>query len=174
MSLVVESGAGLADAESYISAAEHQAYCNARGLGYGSEAEIEQQARRAADYLGQVYRLRFKGYRTTSVQALDWPRAAVEKPDLPGGFGIYPGYYGQDEIPVELKRAQSELMVRAAAGDLAPDVERLQKRVRVEGAVEVEYEPGAPAVTRFRAVDNLLAPLLLTAAGSDSVRLVRL
>ena len=160
MALIVESGAGLGDAESYVSVAEHQAYCNARGLGYGSEAEIEQQARRAADYIGQVYRLRFKGCRTTTVQALDWPRAAVE--------------YGQDEIPVELKRAQSELMLRAAAADLAPDVERLQKRVRVEGAVEVEYEPGAPAMTRFRAVDNLLAPLLLTASGSDSVRLVRL
>ena len=47
----------------------------------------------------------------------------------------------------------------ASAGEMAPDIGRVTTREKV-GPLEVEYAPGAPYV-RYRAIDNLLAPLLI-------------
>ena len=75
MALTVETGAGLADADSYLSLADARTY--AQNYGYSlsdDDTEAEVQLRKAAVYVDNHP---FKGERKTSTQALDWPRVNV-------------------------------------------------------------------------------------------------
>lgn len=168
MAIVVEDGTGKSDAESYINVADATTYHAARGnaawAALASDTVREQMLRKATDYMEQAYRLRWAGTRLTSTQALSWPRYDVPQKDAPGGYGPWPAYYPQDEVPVAVANACAELALRAAADDLAPDVGRLKSRTKV-GPIEVEYVAGSPAYTRFRAVDNMLAPFLGSGGG---------
>lgn len=180
MTIIVEDGTAKADSESFISVADADVYFAARNLTLWadvevSEAEKEGALRRATDYMQQVYRMRWAGYRKTDAQALDWPRELVPRPDGPGQWmgTLLVSYYPSDAIPREVKYACAELAFRALFGELAPDVDRVTKREKVD-VIEVEYADGFNVTKRYRAVDNLLAPLFGTgiAAGSN-IRLVR-
>ncbi len=114
------------------------------------------------DYMEQVYGLKWKGARTTDTQALSWPRYDV----CANGFDV-----DSDVVPVAVQRACAEMALKAAAGELAPDVGRLAKREKVD-VIEVEYESGAVPYVRYRAVDNLLAPYL-DSVGGGSVKAYR-
>lgn len=160
MSIVTEDGTGRADAETFISVADASAYHADRGnaawAALASDALREQALRRATDYMEQVYGLKWKGGRTTDTQALSWPRYDV----CANGFDV-----DSDVVPVALQRACAEMALKAAAGELAPDVGRLAKREKVD-VIEFEYESGALPYVRYRAVDNLLAPYLEGGVGS--------
>ncbi|MBT2326118.1 hypothetical protein J7E62_27700 [Variovorax paradoxus] len=165
MAIVVESGAGLSNAESYVSVADATTYHAARGnAAWGllaSDTIREQLLRKAVDYMTQAYGQRWKGERINSTQALDWPRYDV----------VANGYYvPSDSVPLGVAHACAELALRAATVSLAPDVTRLKKRVKV-GPIETEYEPGSSALPRFTAVDNMLAAYL--GGGSMMVAVVR-
>jgi hypothetical protein len=174
MALITEDGTGLANAESYISVAEADTYFSNRGITLWAtmlEAEKEQALRRAVDYLGGVYRLRWKGTRVNGTQALDWPRAFVEREDYEyagmNGYTTIGGrfYYPSDEVPVEVKNACAEMAFKAASGELAPDLERSVVREKVD-VLEVEYDRYAPQYKQYRAIDNLLAPFLEAVGGA--------
>lgn len=163
MALTVESGAGLADAESYISVADADTMHAARGNTLWatlSEAEKEQALRRGTDYMGGAYRQRWKGNRVSSTQALDWPRHGV----CVDGFDLV-----SDAVPAVVARACAEMAFRAASGDLDEDLERGIVREKI-GPLETEYDRNSPQHKRYRAVDNMLAPLL---NGAGNVMLVR-
>lgn len=168
MALITETGAGLPNAESLCSVADALAYQADRGITTWatlSTTEQEQALRRATDYIGQVYRTRWAGTRTTDTQALDWPRYDVPRTDGPGAFyGL--SYYASDAVPIEVRDACAEMALRAAAGELSPDVGRVTRREKV-GLLEVEYAPGV-AWTRYRAIDNLLAPFLKSGGGAST------
>lgn len=174
MPLIVEDGTGMADAESYISVAYADTYFDNRGITLWATllaAEKEQALRRAIDYLGQVYRLRWKGSRVNGTQALDWPRAFVERDDFRyaglNGAAVIGGqfYYPSNEVPEEVKRANAEIAFKAASGDLAPDIGQRTIREKVD-VLEVEYDRYSPQYTQYRAVDNLLAPYLTSVGGT--------
>lgn len=175
MALVVEDGTGKTDAESYITVVEADAYMAARVLTLWasadfSDTEKEGCLRRATDYMQQAYRLRWAGVRKTSTQALDWPRYDVPRTDVTGYLSV--DYYDDDAVPQEVKNACAELAWRAAFGELAPDVSRVTQSEKV-GEVAVTYSPGSAPYVRFRAVDNLLAPLLKHGGSSSVGRVVR-
>lgn len=171
MALIIEDGTGKADAEAYRSVADHKTWCAARGISFdASDAVLEQQARLAVDYMTGQYRGRWAGYRVLSIQALDFPRYEVPKRDAPGGYRSYPAYYPSNSVPVEVQNAQSELMVRVANGDLAPDLTRGVLREKI-GPIETEYDPNSAQSPRYPAVDRLLSPLL--AVGGSTVRVAR-
>lgn len=171
MPLIVEDGTGRADAESYASAAEADAYHSARGnTAWASVSDKEGALRRATDYMVQAYRSRWKSFRTTSTQALDWPRAWVEMADAPYGYGSSAAYYPNDSVPAEVKRACMELALVAASQDLAPNLTRAAKQETV-GPITVVYDENSPEYARYRRVDMMLAPLL--GRGGPSVKLVR-
>lgn len=173
MTLVVEDGTGLSTAEAYISAADASTYHTARGnaawAALASDAVREQMLRRATDYMGQVYRVRWAGNRVTTTQALDWPRVNVPMRDGPGGRGSYPSYYPSNAVPAAVARACAELALRASAAALIPDEGQAVKRKKV-GPVEVEYQDYSRATKTYRAIDNLLEPLLGSGGG---IRIVR-
>ncbi|MRW88862.1 hypothetical protein GJ699_02570 [Duganella sp. FT80W] len=173
MGLITETGAGLPNAESYISVADATAYHaglgNAAWAALASDTLREQALRKATLYMLQTYRSRWKGVRTTSTQALDWPRYDVEVPDV--GYGRFVSILASNVVPAEVRNACAELALRVASGvDLSPDLERTISRETV-GPITTEYEGGAAESPRFKAVDRMLAPYLC--GSSNSGRLVR-
>lgn len=150
MALIVEDGSGVAGADSYLSVADADSHHADRGnAGWtGDVAAKEAALRKAADYLGQAYRLRWLGARVDAGQALDWPRTGLE--------GI-----GSDVVPGEVQRAAAELALVALGADLNPPLARggRVKREKV-GPIESEFEDGAPGRTRYPSIDGMLAPLL--------------
>jgi hypothetical protein len=78
MALVVETGAGLSNADAFGSLADFKTYHDARGNSYATypDADIEKAIRRATDFLCRYYT--FVGTKKTKAQALAWPRAKAE------------------------------------------------------------------------------------------------
>lgn len=153
MSLVVEDGQGRPDAQSYVSVSDATAYHASRGnSAWGALSEPEKEAAliRATDYMRGAYRMRWRGYRANSVQALDWPRLSV----VVDGYPVAP-----DSVPADVANACCELALRASSGELAPDLTQgiVQRTVDV---ITTVYDTTSPQATRFRAVDQLLAPYL--------------
>lgn len=174
MAIVVEDGTAKADAETYISVADADTYHSARAnTAWASLTTGDKEAnlRKAAEYMLQVYRLKWKGSRVSGTQALDWPRNFVVRDDYESstlnGQQIIGGrqYYPSDEVPVEVQRACAELALKASSTTLAPDIGRATIREKVD-VLEVEYDRYAPLYTQFRAVDNMLAPFLSDVGGA--------
>lgn len=162
MTITVETGSGSSSAQSYASVADADAWHAARGITVWAPLLTEEKEAalvRATAYMTQVYRTRWAGRRLTNTQALDWPRCWVPRIDGPSGYGIHPDYYPQDQVPREVRDACCELALSAAAGDLAPNIERLKQSVKI-GPIETTYAANSPAFTRYRAVDNMLQPVL--------------
>lgn len=79
MTLTVETGIGFANADSYASVADADAYAANFGLTWAGDATAKEVAlRRATAFLDANYRARFPGYRVKRRdQALEWPRYAA-------------------------------------------------------------------------------------------------
>jgi hypothetical protein len=171
MALTVETGAGLADADSYISLVDAAAYHTARGnaawAALASDTVREQLLRQATDYIENQYGLRFLGYRVSDTQALSWPRDWVPRQTSVTGSGYWPN----DEVPAPVARACAELALRAATSALAPDITPPVLSEKV-GPLEVTYAQGARQTTTFRAVDSLLAQFLPN-VGMGAAKVVR-
>jgi hypothetical protein len=173
MSLIVEDGTGLSTAESYISGADTLAYASSRGLTFTNDAAGEQALRRATTWIDATYGQRFGGYRVSVNQALVFPRSGLVDRE---GYGI-----AYNAVPRQIAQATAEAAVRelASPGSLNPDVTpgTVKKRVRVEGAVEVEYAVGAGGVASqtpvISIIDGILAPLIGAASSPYVGRAVR-
>ncbi|AYN94426.1 hypothetical protein EAW52_10870 [Pseudomonas sp. LTJR-52] len=128
--LIIESGAGDPDAESYATAAELVSYATKFGVTIpAEEAAQEALLRRAALAMNGM---KWKGRRTHEEQALAWPREGVQ---------VDGAYKRSNYIPREIFYGQLALAGEIHADDLTPPETRQGAviRKRVEGAVEVEY-----------------------------------
>lgn len=165
MALTVETGAGLANAESFVSVSNADARATALGnaawLALATTALKEEALRRATVYMEQAYRSRWKGQRVVSMQALSWPRYDV----CVDGFSVE-----SNIVPTDIANACADLAFKAATAELAPDLERGVVREKV-GPIETEYDAYSPQQTRFRAIDLMLAPYL--SGGSGMARIER-
>lgn len=177
MSLIVEDGTIVTNAESYISVAAADTYHTSRGAASWlllTVTDKENALRRATDFMVGRYRLRWKGARTTFRQALDWPRQGVVTDDFAGSAS--PGYYGfflpYDQIPKEVTRACAELALRAASGPLLEDQEQkvIQETV---GPITTKYDPNAPALVKYTQVDEMLSVYLGRGGSSAMAKLAR-
>lgn len=183
MTLVVETGAGLANADSYVSTDNCAAYATDRGLIFavaGSDLALAEQAlRRATVWLDATYRDRYLGWRKLfRAQALEWPRTgALDNSTIPQV--IQP-----DEVPVEIVRACCEAAVyeKANPGGLSPTViaseivQSLQAgSVRVDYGVTGRYGKSVNAsdfIPVMNTIDNILVTLIQDAGGA-SIDLLR-
>ena len=155
MALIIETGAGLPDAESYASVAEADAYHSKRGnVAWAALVESEKESLlvKATEYMVGQYRARWKGRRRTSTQALDWPRYDVELDDVDACLG-------SEIVPVAVQNACAILALQAKSGELAPALKRTVKE-KVIGPIKTVYADGAPEAVRYRAVDQVLKPFL--------------
>lgn len=114
MALVVEDGTGLANADAYAS----EAFVTAWHAGLGrtdwaafTADQKDQSIRRATFYIDSRFGRVFRGHRSSSSQALEWPRfSAWDDEGMP-----------LDAVPVALQRAVAEYALQAARrGELAP------------------------------------------------------
>ncbi|ASY62521.1 hypothetical protein SJ05684_c10640 [Sinorhizobium sojae CCBAU 05684] len=168
--MAIDVTAGSATAVAYGSAAEAATYFTARGISTwtGTEGDKEEALIRGCDYLERLYAGRWVGVKTSSTQALAWPRAYVN--DLDG----YP--IASDAIPTAIKRANFEAALLILTGtDLEPVLTRgnaiKRKKVKAGPAeVETEYDGGAPTRSTVTSIDGLLTGFITNSNGIDLLR----
>lgn len=170
MPIIIETGEGLADAESYASVAAADARCAGLGLtAWAALAEADKEiALRRATLFMATYRTRWAGCRVHQRQALDWPRYNVAV----DGFIVL-----STIVPAEVVNSCIDLAVRAGRGeDLLPDLDTGSNAIKKDktGPLETEYfQNTTDARERFVAVDALLAPYFGSAGGGNSIKVVR-
>ena len=162
MALIVETGAGIAGAESYNSVAEISAYWAKRGhtafavaWAAAITANHEGAAREATDFLDAEYGPFYRGTRKGYVQGKMWPRTSAQD-----GTG-----YILPALPPELKQAHAELAGRAISGRLSDDADVAgfvqSTSVKVGPISEsITYAGGAMLEKKFGFLDGIMAPLL--------------
>lgn len=171
MAIVVEDGTGSNPAaNSYTDVDALKAYAKARGVSLSGKTNTDLEAAliRAMDFLESKHD-QFKGYKTSTSQALQWPREdvwGVERPDQ---------LTGNDEIPRVLEYGQLALAIDALSHDLQPTQMPSEKgrivKEKVDGVVELTYsnEGKVRDVPAFAKADALLAPLYK----KNGLRLIR-
>lgn len=165
MSITVETGTGLPDADSYASIIEADARC--ASLGATAWAALGEEGKeialRKATLFMATYRTRWAGRRVCQQQSLDWPRYNV----LVDGF-ILPSTI----VPADVVNACIDLAVRSLVGPLMPDLTQAVKKKKV-GPIEIEYAAGTNAEKEYREIDAVLAPYFGVSGGSNSIRITR-
>ena len=165
MTITVETGAIVTNANSYVSLTDARAYVAARGGVLSAvDATAEAVLLKAMDYL-ESFDGRFKGDRVERDQALSWPREGV----------IIEGWeWGSDEIPRQVINAQLALVWEVNEGEDPnnPSAVTLPViRERVEGAVEVEYaNPGTAMKVSKTQGSRAIINTLLKNSGLFAVR----
>lgn len=173
MALIVEDGTGKVDSESYISVVDATTYHAARGnaawAALASDTIREQVLRKATGYMEQAYRERWKMFRVTATQALSWPRAWVQLPDAPYGYGSWAAFVPNNVVPSEVKNACAELALLASVADLNPPLERSTVREKID-VIEVDYDKYAPLYKRYRSVDMMLSVYFKSSGMSSGLK----
>jgi hypothetical protein len=159
MAIIVETGAIVAGANSYVSEAELTTYATDRGLTLTATAAV--LLIKAMDYLET---LNYIGTKKESTQSLQWPRINVTI----DGFAFL-----STEIPKQLRAAQMALSVSIDAGaDPLATIGRSTKREKVD-VLEVEYMDGAAARAIISSVNAQLAKLLSGGTFGNTYRIDR-
>lgn len=156
MPLIVETGLGLNNAESYCSLAYAASYHTsmANSAWDAIDADVQEAyLRRATRFMVSQYRSRWLGTRAVAGQALDWPRANVSLADT------FDGYLAHNVVPLAIQQACAEFALRASTGALLEDLERKTLSESL-GALSVTYDPNAPVKKQYAEVEGLLAPFL--------------
>ncbi len=134
MTLVVEDGTGKTDANVYISLAFADAYHEDRGNTKWENAPIpdrESALIRATDYIEKRWGIWFRGIKSSSAQALQWPRISAFDNNR---------YALANEVPTPLQKACAEYALRAFLNQvLAPDP--------LQTAPEQNHEEGSVVTT---------------------------
>ena len=122
MAVTIDATVGGANANSYMTLAEADAFVEAMVLSTDAaqwdSGNTDSRNRALTAAAQRLDRERFLGARTNDTQALQWPREGVRKPDTyvrsyTSGFPfrLTEDYYTNTEIPDQVKRAQIELAV---------------------------------------------------------------
>jgi hypothetical protein len=177
MPLIVEDGSGIANADTFVTLDDADAFFSDRNEGEWAAASNtvrEAALRQAATYLGMVYR--WPGQATKVDQALPWPRYGV-----PSGGGFFPS----NEIPRQVNDAQLLLALEVInRGTILrrvdPAAQVIEKTIAAKGMSRTLKYATAPVddvseLPRFVIVDNILRGVALGNTGGDfaSVPLVR-
>ena len=168
MSLIIENGTIVTNANSYVTVAECRSYASARALTVPAlDVDLEALLISAIDYL-ESKRSQYQGTKTDPAnQALQWPRTGVY---------IDCVEIGPNTIPKELKDAQCRLACEQASGvDIMPTKTGPFVTEETVGPLTTKYDPsqGTGTVPDMTAVDALLAPLLSQCGQSFTLRTVR-
>ena len=174
MAITIDATAGGANANSFVTVAEAEAYLEAHvdSLEWDTATDPEAALVEAARDLSAA---RWKGQRTASGQALAWPRAECPNPDAAWGTAI--PQFNSDEIPQRIKDAQCELALyyaRESASPFGLEGDATVKRKRVD-VIETEYFEGMRPRSGWQRVPRvwrLIAPLLM-GSGGVNVAMVR-
>ena len=168
MALVVETGAVVPGADSYVSLANARALAASYGLTLPADnAEAEAALRNGAVYVG-LQEPSMCGRRVSAAQSLAYPRQ---------GVSLYGFALASDVITPQIIHAQVVAAVEYGAGTdvRASSDGRVTETERVEGAVTVSYfNNGATgATTTITAALDALRPLLCGSVNGASFNVYR-
>jgi hypothetical protein len=157
--LILETGAGVALANSYVSLADYRDYASERGAVLpASDLVCLAQLYAGFDVI-EANRARYQGQKATSAQGGQFPREGLTI----DGFAV-----PANVIPIEVIRAQMHAALASNAGvDLFPATDGktiIKEKVDV---IETTYsDTGASDKPKLTAVDALLSSLFKTAGFS--------
>lgn len=166
ISIIVEDGTQVANANSYVSISDARIYAANRGVVVPSaDDDLAVMLIKAADYLEAQSEL-YKGERTSEDQSLQWPRIDAY---------LYNVLIPSNVIPKSLISAQIQLAFIVNAGlELQPNVtpDMYVKREKV-GPIETEYTDPLQIgiIPIFTAVNALLLPLF--SSGNFALKTIR-
>lgn len=170
MPSAIVATAGSASANSFVTDAEMDAYCDDRSnaSAWNDQTDDDIKTRALFDAARDLELLPWAGSRTDSTQALSWPREYVVNPDLPWATVEADDdyYFDNDVVPQRVKDAQMELALeylKAGTTDLAARDSKLDVKRKKTDVLETEYfGPGSRArgIARFPRVLDLLGPLM--------------
>jgi hypothetical protein len=148
VSLTVEDGTGLPDADSYISLQFFKTFCSSRNYDLASYADVDMEASlRLAQGWIDTYS-RYKGFRLTPTQSLEFPRT--------GCFDW--SSYEVTGVPLRVKHAAAELAFKGMGESLYQDQDRGGKTVSESvGPISTTYATDAPTGKVWQFAVNLLA-----------------
>ena len=168
MALVVETGAVVPGADSYVSLADARALAASYGLALPADNTAAEAAlRNGAVYVG-LQEPSMCGRRVSAAQSLAYPRQ---------GVSLYGFTLASDVIPQQIIHAQVVAAVEYGAGTdvRASSDGRVTETERVEGAVTVSYfNNGATGATiTITAALDALRPLLCGSVNGASFNVYR-
>lgn len=157
MALIPETGAGVANADTYATEAEFVTFAGQRGVTLTTG--VAEGLLRTA--MSRLANLDYIGYRVARDQSLDWPRADV----CIDGFS-----YASTELPAHLKKAQMALAWAARSTELQPVVAADARGAVIEktvGPLTTRYAERRELLSKARVpeADGYLAKLLRSGAG---------
>jgi hypothetical protein len=140
MALVITATPGSATANSYLTLAEANEYCEAHIAGAAWAAKTDDEKNRALAHATRQLdaHLRWVGWVASQTQALAWPRLGVSDP-------ITGAYISSAVVPLAVKRAcaeQARLLLASGDRSIESDAERDNIKRLAAGSVEVEYGSG--------------------------------
>ncbi len=112
----------------------------------------------------------YKGYKTVSTQALQFPRVlcATSYSQYPQSY--VPCEYDSSAVPNEIKTAQIVACLLIDSGeDLNPTLGKTTIREKI-AEIEVEYRDNSTETKSFTQLNALLAPFLVASGGLKLVR----
>jgi hypothetical protein len=162
MSLVIEDGSGLANAQSYVTIVDVANYAAAFGLTPPTSPNAAIMT--AMRYLEGMFYDRWVGVKKTENQALSWPRAYATKRD---GWAV-----PESTIPNEVKNAVCALAIRVGNGeDITPDITAASKTKKEQiGPIMVEYADFAPTYPTFVDIEFTLKSVVRPRGSAKVIR----
>jgi len=115
MAFTVEDGTGVADANAYITVAFADDHHSDRGNAVWTGLDSVKQVAivKATDYVDKRFGPKFRGFKESKSQGLEWPRlSAFDNDDYL--------FNGLDDVPRQLKKAVAEYALIALQIDLLP------------------------------------------------------
>lgn len=161
MSLIVETGAIIANANSYINLTDARTYAASIGLVLAADDSAAEVTLLNANRFLEGLEPRYQGHRVSAAQSLAWPRSQV----MIAGFPL-----PITSIPEQLKHAQ---VIAAATIESGVDLFEIQsgqfvKREKVD-VIETEYETEFLATFNgqpiFTAIESMLGLLFVHSGG---------
>lgn len=157
VTITVETGVGVLNANSFVTVAEARSYALDRGVVLSAvDDTVAAQLIKAKDYL-EALADQYQGYMVSAEQALQWPRSGVYLYDSEAEFSAA-------AIPKELKSAQCALVMALDSGvDITPVYTPSQLVIEeTVGPITTKYaDPrGAKPTPVMTAVNAMIAPLL--------------
>lgn len=184
LTLIAEDGSGVANANSYATVAQADAYHDGHLYASAWTAAVTATKEKALVMATRLIDagVMWKGYKTNAGQALQWPRGIAKDDNLYGypyaGFtgSESGGYFANDAIPKELVDAVSEQARLLISKDRTAEPDgRGIKRFDLKDVVAVEYDKGdrLPALADSVAAFLFNLGTVIKSGGVHMARVVR-
>lgn len=177
MTLIIENGTNVPNANSYLDLTAIRAYALARGVTLSAvDATLEPLVIKAMDYI-ESFRSEFQGMRTFPTQPLQWPRAEISYTDF--YLGQISGEYGimidcvriaNNVIPQQLKDILCQVVLAINSGVNFANYNQEQKFVIEEkvGPLSQKFSEsgGDGSSVSVSSIDDMM-DILLYPCGND-------